>query len=432
MEPQNNYSMGPGGDPYQKPKIYKNSAGSGCMKTGLIIGGIAIVVLIGGMIYFTFFAINKFNEVTQNIPNLNNFTRNTEKIDGDKRFNGEFLDAVFVPQEGGSPRIFILTDASKKYVLKKKSTGSYSVGTECTDCKTIGILYDPLEDKIIKNTENKFDGVITESNILYQNGKIIQFTRGSDDNPPRINTYDASSGELLSDTKAFIDRFPELSGGIAQVSFRDDFGTVEIDTKDGKKDVVYCMANDKMYRTRSEMDDDLAKNAGNESQTFCVLRTMKNDARKVIWKISASQKDMITNKSTYLSYVGEPSEEFRMIGAKSELLSDKGYLEGIIYFQDSDYVVVIYLDQVGKVANRIMTCIDTKNGKEIWTINQDGLFKYMKVDEKNDSFSRFDLSKDMIRIKRFGKILLLQYHDDGVMGIDCDSGKRLWMVETQP
>ena len=52
--------------------------------------------------------------------------------------------------------------------------------------------------------------------------------------------------------------------------------------------------------------------------------------------------------------------------ATTEMVSNKVYLQGIIYYQDDETAVIIYVDEAGKTANRIMTCIDIKTGKEKW------------------------------------------------------------------
>ena len=48
-------------------------------------------------------------------------------------------------------------------------------------------------------------------------------------------------------------------------------------------------------------------------------------------------------------------------------MTEKVFLEGIIYYTDQDCAIIIHLDKLGKESNRLMTCVDLKTGKEKWT-----------------------------------------------------------------
>ncbi len=337
---------------------------------------------------------------------------------------------MLIQQKGNSPKIWILTNASKTIIKTIKRAGYYSTGAACIDCKTKAYIFDPSEDKILQQTENKFQDLVTESNIFEVNGKVIQFTRDYGDNPPTINIYDASSGAIISDTQDFIAQHDELKSGIIHLNYSRFYGTITFDTKDGQKNLIYCPQKDKIYVDNSKMDEDLASDAGDGQGIICELKSGTHDKRYNLWKVTASKKDLILRKSSFLSYIGEPSH-IKLVSkdAETETVSDKIYLQGIIYYQDDNIAVIIYVDQAGKTADRIMTCIDLSSGKDLWTVNQDRLFSFMKIDETKNTYNGFDATKDKISVRKDGNLVTLSFLGGGIMGFDSETGKKLWALE---
>jgi len=86
----------------------------------------------------------------------------------------------------------------------------------------------------------------------------------------------------------------------------------------------------------------------------------------------------------------------------------------------------------GKKANRIFTCVDAKTGKELWAVQQDGLFDYMKIDEVQNSQQSLHSTKDKISVSRLGSLVLLKFKGDGVMAFDTGSGKKHWSIQPAP
>ena len=172
------------------------------------------------------------------------------------------------------------------------------------------------------------------------------------------------------------------------------------------------------------------QNSPDGNGILCGLKSKTGDKRYQLWKVTAPKKNLVKDESSYMSFMGDQErlKVFKYPG-ETELVSDKIYLQGIIYYQDDDIAVVIYVDQAGKTANRLMTCIDLKSGKEKWTLNQDSLFSFMKIDELKNSGSGFDSTKDKIAVKKSGNLLALTFIGGGIMGLDIDSGKKLWSLE---
>ena len=141
MEPQQNYSMGTSGMPQQ---VYgRKKSKKGCFIIALLI----ILAIGGGASYLVYTLYNKVSDTVENFSDkfkdLKDKDRFVGKRNEDSRFSGNFIDAILVPVTGSTPRLFILTDASKTYIETKKRPGYYSTGAACIDCKTIAYLYDP-------------------------------------------------------------------------------------------------------------------------------------------------------------------------------------------------------------------------------------------------------------------------------------------------
>jgi outer membrane protein assembly factor BamB len=132
-----------------------------------------------------------------------------------------------------------------------------------------------------------------------------------------------------------------------------------------------------------------------------------------------------------MSYSDRPNM-LKHYNAASERVSDKSYIEGIIYFQDEDNVYIVSVDKAGKKANRIFTCIDAVTGKEKWSVQQDEMFDYMKIDEEQNSQQSFSSSKDKISVTSSGNLVLLNIKGDGVMAFETETGKKLWSIQPAP
>ncbi len=418
MEPQINYSGMPEQQVYGRKK-------SGCGKFA-IIGTIILLLIIGVGAYFIYYGVNKVKEVV-NIPGINGFgppKENPENVD--KRFTGSFMDAVLIPQSDGSQKLFILADGSVKYMLKQKSTGRFSMGMACNDCKTVSYIFDPVSGKVEKQTVNTFSDIIHQSHIVFARGKVMQFTNPTEKDGVRINTYDPATGEIISDTKAFVDQHPELNSGIIDLTFHDNDQTVSFETKDGQRNQRYNPATDKIYQNEVKMINDLGAAAENGMGTLYVLREERDDPRKSFYKVTATKKDIITRESTLISYVDNVEFLHDIIPtAKVEKVNDRKFLKGRIYYHDDDCVVIIYFDQAGKIASRLLICYDAKTGQELWNKGPEELFPEMKIDKDSHS----DEYDSKIRLRRSENILMLTYEGTGIKGFELKTGKQLWEIE---
>ena len=272
--------------------------------------------------------------------------------------------------------------------------------------------------------------MITSTDIVLKDNKIFQFTGSYHETPAGINIYNGLTGELLSGTSEFIASNPDLSSGIVQLYYRPEDRYVKFETKDGRKDIIYSIDYNKIFENNREYKNTIENSVEGESFIYGMANE-KSDSRRQLYKITAPLKFIRSNASTLMSYSDRPNM-LKPYNATSEKISDKNYIEGIIYFQDEDFVFVVSLDQAGKKANRTFTCIDAGTGKEKWSVQQDELFDYMKIDEEQNSSQSFSSTKSKISVSRLGNIVILKLKGDGVMAFDTESGKKLWSIQPKP
>lgn len=399
MEPPVSY---PQTDSYQGRKIYGKK--SGCAKFSCVgvIGAIVILVIIGYAGYY--FALPAF------MPN---------------HISGSFLDAVIVPTKDGKQNLWLLTDGSFNFIMEKSSPGSHSVGRECYFCKTYTYILDTKNQDVLKKIKTPYEDIITKIDMLYLNGKVWEFTMDYGENEPRIEYFDANTGELVMDTKQFIAKYPVLSSGLSKSYYDKKDNTLRIETKDGKQGLIFDIANEKFYPEFKDFRDALEKDSTPSYTAVLSPENSSSQARKILYLVSGPKGKILDNASSLDSYVKDDNN-LKYYGLEARQLGEKVYLEGIIYHQDKDCAIIIYLDQLGKKSNRMMTCVDLKTGKEKWTLGKDELFKKMRIDEEDDTFSSLFFTKDHIEVKRSGELVILQLQGYGIMAIDYSTGKKLW------
>lgn len=428
MEPQHNYSANNTG--IQQQVYGRKKSNKGCLIAGLII----FLLIIAAAVFLGYYIYNKTNstieQITDKFKDLKDKDRFTGTRNEDKRFTGAFIDAVTVNRTGNTPVFFLLTDASKTYIETKKRPGYYSTGAACIDCKTIAYIYDHISDKVITETEYKFPDIIASTQLIDKDNKVYQFTNAYGETPAGINIYDAETGKLLSETAEFISIYPELSSGITELSVRPEDKTVKFDTKDGRNNIIFSVELQKIFKDDRALRTELEKTAEGNSFIYG-MASEDNDSRKQLYKISAPVKYILSQRSTLMSYA-DRNNMLKSYDASSVKVSDRSYIEGIIYAQDENSVFVISLTAAGKKSERIFTCIEAATGNEKWSVQQSELFDYLKIDEEQNSQQSFSSSKDRITVSVSGNIVLLKVKGDGVIAFDINSGKKLWSIQPAP
>jgi outer membrane protein assembly factor BamB len=184
-----------------------------------------------------------------------------------------------------------------------------------------------------------------------------------------------------------------------------------------------------MYDNYSQLRDELEKVSGDGTVLVLSPEASGSGPRKKLFAVTGPQGKLNSSKSSLESYAGNSESLKFFVGATSEPVGERIYLEGIIYYQDKDCALIISLDQLGKKSNRILYCIDTKSKKEKWIVNQDDMFKKMAINEDKDSFSSLFFTKDNIKVMRSGNLVLLKLKGEGIMAFDYGTGKKLWTLD---
>lgn len=402
MEPPVSY---PQSDSYQGRKIYgkrSGCAGKGCFG---IIGALVIIIAIIAIGYF--FALPALT------PNS---------------ISGGFLDAEIVPIKSGGQKLWVLTDGSFNFIQTTKSPGRTSTGRECYFCKTWTYIIDPKDRSVEKKIKTPYEDIITDIDLFYQNGKVWAFTKDYGENEPRIEAFDPETGDKVMDTKQFLAKFPELSAGLATAYFDKADGVIRMKTKDGIDGILYNLSDGKLYKDFSTLRDSRMKDSSETSIAILAGEKSTSSPRKKLYKITGPS-NKITDNFSSLDNFADDADRMKDYKLSSESMSEKVFLEGILYYTDKDCAIIIYLDQLGKKSNRLMTCIDLKTGKEKWTLGKDDLFEKMQIDEEDDAFSSLFFTKDKIGVKRRGDLVILQLQYEGIMGFDFNTGKKLWEMD---
>ena len=402
MEPPVSY---PQSDSYQGRKVYGKK--SGCAKFSCVgvIGAIVILVIIVIAAYY--FAIPAL------MPNS---------------LSGTFLNMVIVPTKDGKEKMWILTDGSFNFIQTTKSPGRTSTGRECYFCKTWTYIVDPADQNVIKKTKTPYEDIITQIDMIYTDSKVWMITREYGENEPLVETFDPETGEKDMDTKKFISSFPELSGGLAGVHYSKDDNYLRVNTKDGRER-IYNFEDGKLYKDFSELNKIRDKDSTQVSIPLLVPEDNSSSPRKKL-VIASGPRSSIDDKKSSIEHLSRDKEDLeKNYKIRINDSPEKVYLEGIMYYSDNDCAIIIYLDKLGRVSDRIMTCIDLKTGKEMWTVNPDQMFDEMKIDEEDDTFSSLFFTKANIDVKRSGGLVVLQLKGEGIMGFDYKTGKKLFEMD---
>ncbi|MBP7738724.1 MAG: hypothetical protein KA369_22305 [Spirochaetes bacterium] len=344
------------------------------------------------------------------------------------KIRGSVLSVTMAPSKEGPPLLWIVADGSFKYVQSTKTPGRTSIGTKCLFCKTWTYVYDPAREKVIHKIETEQDDIVLMLESTYAGGKVWIITGGYGKNEPRVEAYDAATAQLIMDTRTFTSRYPLLKGRLANIYYNDKEKTLSINTRDGLQGVKYCLETGVLYRGQGEWRDEIIKDRTPDSVAV-MARDDSGGPRKKLVLVSGPRGKLADNASSLEIYAASESSLRFFTGATGKQLTEKIFLEGIIYHQDKECAIIMYLDQIGKKANRLMDCYDLATGSRLWTVTPDRMFSKMKIDEEDDSFSSHFFTKDNIKVRRLGGLVVLQLKGVGLMGYDYKTGKSLWTIK---
>jgi hypothetical protein len=229
------------------------------------------------------------------------------------------------------------------------------------------------------------------------------------------------------ETKDFVKKYPILKSGITEIRMDKNPDKIILSTKDGLTNIVFVIDEEKMYESEQEYREEHEKDKDKQITVFALGNEGSSGPRKKLYKVTGPKGEI---KDRDISSYLKDSKTLKFFSkADAEMITPKSvYIEGIIFYQDSECCLIIHQDAAGKTANRMLTCIGI-DGKEKWTAVQDELFEEMKVDEDENPFSKIFFMKSDMDVSRSGNLVIFQLKNEGVIGFDYETGKKLWVLE---
>lgn len=342
-----------------------------------------------------------------------------------KGLAGNFLNAVAVPGPEGKTRLWILSDGSFNYILRKESPGHFSMARKCKSCKTWTYVYDPSAKTVLAKFKTDYKTIVLKTWMTRIGGNVWVATGPYEQNEPRIFVYNADPPALVRQTSEIVGKYPELSAGLINLRIEKNPDRIYLDTRDGRVGLVLTLSDEKLYASESEFRK--AMPAKNEEQiTAFALGQEDSGPRKKLYKVTGPRGRVMD--SSLEIFLSNPDMLWTSAKVKAEpAIQDRVYIEGMIFYQDADCCLILHQDAAGQTANRLLTCIDA-SGKEKWTAGQDALFKEMKVNIDKKPLSAIFFIKNEIDISRLESFILLQLRGAGVISFDLATGKKVWEV----
>lgn len=330
--------------------------------------------------------------------------------------------AVFPSKDGN--KLWIQNDGSFSYISESKSGGSYSVGSSGFFCKALTYVYDPNSKKVVEGFKTDFDYLPQTPEIIYDSGKV--WVIASLNGPAYIKAYSADTYQEVINTQSFCNKNKDLAAGIDKIYVDRSLPVrLNITTKDGRN-VVYCLKEDKFYPNFGAMQRYYEEHDSSRASIFTLENEQSSNKRKNLYFISGLKSDLYFSSPKGARIIEDKGRNKNNLSA-AMLLPDRAFIEGELLYFDDEIAVIIHQDNVGKNANRMLTCVD-KSGKELWTIPPGELFDDIKATEKN-SFSDMFFMKDKFAVQRAGNTVVFIFKPEGAIGFDLSSGKKLWTYE---
>ncbi|MGH2574908.1 MAG: hypothetical protein ACRDFC_04320, partial [Ignavibacteria bacterium] len=246
------------------------------------------------------------------------------------KLRGDFLDMTVAPGKDGKIKLWIHTDGSFNYSQQTTSPGKFSIAKKCLFCKTWTYIYDPAEEKVLKKIKTEYDNIIPTPDMFYKDGEVWIVSGVFIETEPMINVYNAETGDLILDTKAFTEKYTKLQSGIVGLRTEKNPNRLIMDTRDGQNGIVFTLDDGKLYDSEQEYRKAKQSDAKGDMTIF-VLGAEDSGPRKKLYKVTGP-KDELSDKSISESYLHNSESLFFFTKSIAEKITpDKVYIEGIIF-----------------------------------------------------------------------------------------------------
>ncbi|MBF0432584.1 MAG: hypothetical protein HQK83_14965 [Fibrobacteria bacterium] len=363
---------------------------------------------------------------------------------------GRPLASLYVPGKSGhAGLLWILTDGSFSYGTSSTTGNSKTTGRGGLFCKTRLYRYNPVDKKVISMQVDKYDDLPSHSFSLFLKDDDVWCISPQSF---RIFRYNSHTGERDLETASFCARFSELSAGIGKIRVEEKPWRLNLQTTDGR-DFVYKFSKDSLYskqsiesqkrqeiirrrqmRIRENINQSKSatrimnlqqeKNSPSEvSSDFFLVKEQNSDVRHRLCILSGPAQNIARFRFSSL----QDTSRFEKNQLSQPLVMKQVFLEGALMYKDSEYAIVVHQDQVGKDADRIISCYDTK-GKLRFMLEEHQLLKGMAL-SKDDSFSTWFFISHNMHADIAGDVATLSLQGNkrgGVIGVSLTTGQRLW------
>jgi hypothetical protein len=341
-------------------------------------------------------------------------------------FRGELQNIRAFPTADGKYKLWIQTDGTFRTTSRTNNMGQISLKTVGWFCRTYSYVYDPVAEDVLKGFKTSFDDIPPVADIVYEKGKIWLVNSSSEGVPPGINVYNSENYQQEISTNSFCENNKEVSSGIENISV--DFNLpvkLCISTKDGRE-LLYSISDNKFFPSSVELEKYYKQNDTILSGTFALVEEENSDKRKKLYYIAGPKYQLSFSYMWAKEMVKQNMSAFNNLKAV-ESLPGKIFIEGEVLYSDNEISVIIHQNNVGKNAERMLTCID-RSGKELWTIQQKDLFDEMQGREDETMTDMFFM-RTQLAAQRFGDTIIFTYKPVGAMGFQLATGKKLWEFE---
>ena len=373
-----------------------------------------IMLLIGIFVCFVAGLVAYFLVSSENVsgskksPDKKILTENKSSVKN--TLIGNFIDAVMIPRENGKINLWILTNEPEdsKYLIHR-------------------YIYDPEEEKILNSFQNKLNNYPPNIKLFYIDKEVLEVNGGATGIEPSIVTYNQENGNVIMNTENYISQFPDLQSGISKLYVREDPLRLDVGTKDGLN-ITIDPINKISYRNYSEYTGSF-KNNNQKVDIFALgYGNSGEDARKNLFLVTGTKANL-WDKNIPESYFSDKSTlRFMKKSEAKILLKDNIFLEGVLLYQDDDCCIIFHQTQVGKNADRLLSCVD-KDGKMLWTVSTENvLFPKLKATDK-DAVSEMFFVKNSVSVSREGNMILFKYERVGLMVFDYNTGKKIYEIK---
>jgi len=376
----------------------------GCIM--LILG--IFVCLAAGLIAYFLFSSEKEN-VSNSSPDKKRYL--TEKKSTVKNsLTGTFVDAVIIPKENGDMNLCILTNETddSKYIVHR-------------------YIYDPKEEQILYSFQNKFNSYPPTLKLFYINKEILVVQGESSGIEPGISTFNPENGNEILNAENYISQYPDLKSGMSRLYVREDPLRLDIETKDGLKTTLDVI-NKKAYRNYSDYTNSF-KNNNQKVEIFALGNERSGeDKRKKLFLVSGTKANLWDKNIPEYYFSDNSTLRLMKNSVAKVLLKDDIFLEGVLIYQDDECCLIFHQSQVGKNAERLLSCVNI-DGEMLWTVSTENvLFPKLKATDK-DAVSEMFFIKHDVSASRQNDMILFKYVRFGLMVFDYESGKKIYEIK---